>query len=64
MANKKIYSIRIKEILEREVDVKAKSKEEALRKAKKAYENEEIIFSSYDFIGTNFKVGDLNDNKL
>ena len=52
---RKNYEIEITERFKRNLIISAKSKEEALTKAKKKYENEEIILDSFDFIGTDFK---------
>ena len=50
------YSIEISETLSRIVDVMADNKAEALAKAEKMHENEEVVLGSEDFFETEFKV--------
>ena len=49
------YEIKIEEILQRTVKVKAENRDEAVRKVIKMYRNEEIILGAEDFIDVNFK---------
>ena len=50
------YSIEISETLSRIVDVTADNKAEALAKAEKMHENEEVVLGSKDFFEAEFKV--------
>lgn len=43
------YSIEIEEILQRNVKVEAETEEEAIKKVKEMYNNEEIILDYNDF---------------
>lgn len=51
----KEYKIEIKETLQRTIKINAKSKEEAIRKAKEKYRNSEIILGAEDFKNVDFK---------
>jgi hypothetical protein len=51
----KKFSIYVREILEREVEVEAKSKKEAYIKVEEMYNNEEIVLDSSDYIDTIFE---------
>ena len=49
------YEIEIEEILQRTIKVEAENGEEAIRKVKEMYRNEEIILDAEDFKEANFK---------
>lgn len=49
---KKIYSIEITETLQKQVSIQANSYEEAERKVKEKYQNNEIVLDSNDYIDT------------
>ena len=51
----KEFKVTIREILERDVIVKAKNDIEALLKVREQYDNEEIILDSNDYIGVDFE---------
>lgn len=51
----KEYKIEIKETLQRVIKINAKSKAEAMIKAKEKYRNSEIILCAKDFINVDFK---------
>lgn len=50
------YIVNIKEVLEHEVCIEASSKEEALRKVRKAYGDGEIILDWEDLKETDFSI--------
>lgn len=49
---KKIYSIEITETLQKQVSIQENSYEEAERKVKEKYQNNEIVLDSNDYIDT------------
>lgn len=49
---KKIYTIEITETLQKQVSIQANSYEEADRKVKEKYQNNEIVLDSNDYIDT------------
>ena len=50
------FNIKITETLQRQIEVKVNSKEEALRLVKSKYKNEEIILDSENYVSTDFNV--------
>ena len=52
----KKYIVEITETLQKQVEVEANSKEEALRLVKNKYRNEEIILDSENYIETDFDI--------
>lgn len=48
----KIYTIEITETLQKQVKIKANSQEEAEKKVKEQYQNNEIVLDSNDYIYT------------
>ena len=52
----KKYKFEITEILQKQVEIEADSFDEAYRKLKKSYRNEEIVLDSNDYIDTEFKL--------
>lgn len=52
---KKIYSIEITETLQKQVSIQANSYEEAERKVKEKYQNNEIVLDSNDYIDTCYR---------
>ena len=51
----KTYQIEITETLQRVVELKAKSGEDAYAKVKKMYDDEEIVLDNSDYIDTDIK---------
>ena len=54
MMNK--YKVTITETLQKEIEVEASSKEEAIYQIKQQYKNEEIVLSADDYVYTDFSV--------
>jgi len=54
MKQQETYVVVITEKLEREVEVSATSKEDALTQIQDMYKNEEVVLSSDDFVETIF----------
>ena len=52
----KKYKFEITETLQKQVEIEADSFDEAYRKLKKSYRNEEIVLDSNDYIDTEFKL--------
>lgn len=50
-----IFKTEITETLQRTIEVEAENEEDALRKVKKMYKNEEIVLDSSDFVGVEIK---------
>ena len=50
------YIIEITETLQKQIEVEANSKDDALRLVKSKYKNEEIILDSENYVSTNFNV--------
>ena len=50
----KLYKIEITEILQRVIEIKAKNSEEAFKKVKEKYQNEEIVLAENDFVEVEF----------
>lgn len=48
----KIYTIEITETLQKQVKIKASSQEEAEKKVREQYQNNEIVLDSNDYIDT------------
>ena len=46
------YKIEITETLQRQIEVEASSKEEALKKIKEQYQNQEIVLNENDYVDT------------
>lgn len=51
----KKYTIEITETLQKQIVIKAHSKEEAIKKIKEHYYNSDIILDSNDYIDTQFQ---------
>lgn len=51
----KEYQINVTETLSRIVKIEAVSKEDAIRKVKSMYHNEEIVLDADDFVGVNIQ---------
>ena len=49
------YTIEITETLQRQIEIKANSHDEALKIIKEKYKNEEIVLTADDFIDVEFK---------
>ena len=56
MEKQKTFNVSVIETLQKEVEVSASSKEEALAKVEKMYRNEEVILCPDDFVETKFDV--------
>ncbi len=60
-----IYKIEITETLQRQIEVEASSKEEAIKKAKEQYQNQEIVLNENDYVDTEYsyieKVKNMNE---
>jgi hypothetical protein len=52
----KIFKAEITETLTKTIDIKANSKEDALKEIQKMYNNEEIILDSSDYINTEIQL--------
>ena len=50
-----ILKTEITETLQRTIEVEAENEEDALRKVKELYRNEEIVLDSSDFVGVEIK---------
>lgn len=48
------YKIEITETLQRQIEVEASSKEEALKKIKEQYQNQEIVLNENDYVDTEY----------
>lgn len=59
------YKIEITETLQRQIEVEASSKEEALKKIKEQYQNQEIVLNENDYVDTEYsyieKVKNMNE---
>ena len=51
----KTFEFEIQELLSRIIEVEAKNEDEAYRKVKEMYKNEEIVLDSSDFVKTEIK---------
>ena len=51
----KVFKIEITETLQRIIEIEAKNEEEAHRKVKEMYQEEEIVLDSSDFVETEIK---------
>lgn len=58
----KKYLVEITETYQKQITVKADSKEETMRKIKERYDNEEIILNEQSYIDTNFDV--IKESKI
>lgn len=58
----KKYLVEITETYQKQITVKADSKEEAMRKIKERYDNEETILNEQSYIDTNFDV--IKESKI
>lgn len=56
MEKERTYTIEITETLQRQVEIKANSPQEALEKAKEKYREEEIVLGGEDFVENDFQV--------
>ena len=54
------YTISIIETLERQIEIEAKTKEEALNKVKNKYDKEKIVLDSNDHVSTDFYLYEYN----
>ena len=56
---------KITETLQRQIEVEASSKEEAIKKAKEQYQNQEIVLNENDYVDTEYsyieKVKNMNE---
>lgn len=52
----KTYKVEVTETLQRIVEVKANSKEDAIEKVIEMYGNEEIVLDWQDFVGNEFEI--------
>lgn len=50
------YKVTITETLQKEIEVEALSKEEAIYQIKQQYKNEEIVLTADDYVYTDFNV--------
>lgn len=58
-----IYKIEITETLQRQIEVEASSKEEAIKKAKEQYQNQEIVLNENDYVDTEYSYIEKVKNK-
>lgn len=58
-----IYKIEITETLQRQIEVEASSKEEAIKKAKEQYQNQEIVLNENDYVDTEYSYIEKIKNK-
>ena len=60
-----IYKIEITETFQRQIEVEASSKEEAIKKTKEQYQNQEIVLNKNDYVDTEYsyieKVKNMNE---
>lgn len=57
------YKIEITETLQRQIEVEASSKEEALKKIKEQYQNQEIVLNENDYVDTKYSYIEKIKNK-
>lgn len=57
------YKIEITETLQRQIEVEASSKEEALKKIKEQYQNQEIVVNENDYVNTEYSYIEKVKNK-
>ena len=57
------YKIEITETLQRQIEVEASSKEEALKKIKEQYQNQEIVLNENDYVDTEYSYIEKIKNK-
>lgn len=57
------YKIEITETLQRQIEVEASSKEEALKKIKEQYQNQEIVLNENDYVDTEYSYIEKVKNK-
>lgn len=61
----KEYLVTVQEILERQLIIEANSEEEAYKKVKEMYDNEEIVLDYRDFFDKEIKVdGEMIDGEV
>lgn len=59
----KKFTVEITETLQRQIEVEAADKNEAISKAREMYYNEEVVLDSGDYIDTEFNLIDKNGKK-
>ena len=59
----KKFTVEITETLQRQIEVEAADKNEAISKAREKYYNEEVVLDSGDYIDTEFNLIDKNGKK-
>lgn len=59
----KKFTVEITETLQRQIEVKAEDRSEAISKVKEIYYNEEVVLDSGDHIDTEFNIIDKNGKK-
>lgn len=57
------YKIEITETLQRQIEVEASSKEEALKKIKEQHQNQEIVLNENDYVDTEYSYIEKIKNK-
>lgn len=57
------YKIEITETLQKQIEVEASSKEEAIKKAKEQYQNQEIVLNENDYVDTEYSYIEKVKNK-
>ena len=57
------YKIEITETLQRQIEVEESSKEEALKKIKEQYQNQEIVLNENDYVDTEYSYIEKIKNK-
>ena len=58
------YKVKIVEILQREVEIEAKSEDIAIALAEERYNKEEIVLDSDDFAAVDFNIVDENEETV
>lgn len=59
----KKFTVEITETLQRQIEVEAADKNEAISKVREKYYNEEVVLDSGDYIDTEFNIIDKNGKK-
>lgn len=57
------YKIEITETLQKQIEVEASSKEEAIKKTKEQYQNQEIVLNENDYVDTEYSYIEKVKNK-
>lgn len=63
MKNKKKFTVEITETLQRQIEVEASDRDEAISKVEEMYRDEEVVLDSGDYIDTEFNIIDKNGKK-